>query len=159
MTKRSDTLDKEQKQLALCRQLITGNAFRSQEALRRALKQHGYRHISQSTVSRLLGLLGVTKARNAKGERTYILTAPAQAEPHAACPLAEMVLGIEANQEFILIQTVTGYGRAVGRLIDHHALPGVLGVVAGSSTVWVAPRSRDTLTQTRQQLSRLLMAG
>ncbi|MRD22527.1 ArgR family transcriptional regulator, partial [Bacillus thuringiensis] len=33
-----------------------------------------------------------------------------------------------------------GYGRAVARILDYHALPEILGVIAGSSIVWVAPR-------------------
>lgn len=52
-----------------------------------------------------------------------------------------MVVSIEHNSEFILIHTAAGYGRAVARILDYHALPEILGVVAGSSIVWVAPRS------------------
>ena len=150
VNKSQATLDKEQKQLALCRTLIAGHAYRSQEALRRD------RQVSQSTVSRLLSLLGVIKTRNARGHKIYILPPKPEALPHAACRLAEMVLSIEANHEFILVQTVAGYGRAVGRVIDHCALPEVLGVVAGSSMVWVAPRNSQAIAQTCRQLCRLL---
>jgi arginine repressor len=159
VNKSQTTLDKEQKQLALCRALIAGHAYGSQEALRRDLKRHGYRQISQSTVSRLLALLGVIKTRNAKGQKIYILSPQSQAVPHAACRLADMVLSVEANHEFILVQTVAGYGRAVGRVIDQGALPEVLGVVAGSSMVWVAPRHSQTIAQTCRQLCRLLGIG
>jgi arginine repressor len=50
-----------------------------------------------------------------------------------------MVVSVEHNSEFILIHTVAGYGRAVARILDYHQLPEILGVVAGSSIVWVAP--------------------
>ena len=159
VNKSQTTLDKEQKQLALCRALIAGHAYSSQEALRRDLKRHGYRQVSQSTVSRLLSLLGVIKTRNARGQRIYILNPQRQALPHAACRLAEMVLSVQANHDFILVQTVAGYGRAVGRVIDHCALPDVLGVVAGSSIVWVAPRNSQIIAQLQRQLCRLLGIG
>jgi arginine repressor len=55
-----------------------------------------------------------------------------------------MVVSVEHNSEFILIHTVAGYGRAVARILDYHQLPEILGVVAGSSIVWVAPVVKRT---------------
>ncbi|MDI5829475.1 response regulator, partial [Salmonella enterica subsp. enterica serovar Kentucky] len=43
------------------------------------------------------------------------------------------LFSVEHNSEFILIHTAAGYGRAVARILDYHALPEILGVVAGSS--------------------------
>lgn len=62
--------------------------------------------------------------------------------PDAGRSVAEMVLSVEHNGEFILIHTVAGYGRAVARILDFHALPEILGVIAGSNIVWVAPRGK-----------------
>ncbi|SUY05876.1 transcriptional regulator [Citrobacter youngae] len=64
-----DYSTKEQKQLAICQRLITEKSYLSQEALRRDLQQHGFTGISQSTVSRLLKLLGAIKIRNTKGQK------------------------------------------------------------------------------------------
>jgi arginine repressor len=62
-----------------------------------------------------------------------------------------MVVSVEHNSEFILIHTAAGYGRAVARILDYHAIPDILGVVASSSIVWVAPRdvSRTALVHKR----------
>lgn len=66
-----DYSTKEQKQLAICQRLISEKSYLSQEALRRDLQHHGFTGISQSTVSRLLKLLGAIKIRNTKGQKIY----------------------------------------------------------------------------------------
>lgn len=132
---------KEQQQLAVCQRLITEKSYLSQEEIRRDLQDHGFESISQSTVSRLLKMLGVIKIRNTKGQKIYSVNPQLRPAPDAARSIAEMVVSVEHNSEFILIHTVAGYGRAVARILDYHALPEILGVIAGSSIVWVAPGS------------------
>jgi arginine repressor len=132
--------EKDHNQLTLCQRLIVHKSYHSQEELRRDMQLHGFESISQSTVSRLLKLLGVIKIRNAKGQKTYALNPQSQPEPDAARSVAEMVISVEHNAEFVMIHAVAGYGRAVARILDYRALPEILGVVAGSSIVWIAPR-------------------
>lgn len=142
---------REQLQLAVCQRLIVEKSYLSQEAIRRDLQLHGFDSISQSTVSRLLKLLGVIKIRNAKGQKIYSVNPQLRPAPDAARSVSEMVVSVEHNSEFILIHTAAGYGRAVARILDYHAIPDILGVVAGSSIVWVAPRdvSRTALVHKR----------
>lgn len=131
---------REQLQLSVCQRLIVEKSYLSQEEIRRDLQIHGFDTISQSTVSRLLKLLGVIKIRNAKGQKIYSVNPQLRPAPDAARSINEMVVSVEHNSEFILIHTAAGYGRAVARILDYHAIPEILGVVAGSSIVWVAPR-------------------
>jgi len=142
---------REQLQLAVCQRLIVEKSYLSQEAIRRDLQLHGFDSISQSTVSRLLKLLGVIKIRNAKGQKIYSVNPQLRPAPDAARSVSEMVDSVENNSEFILIHTAAGYGRAVARILDYHAIPDILGVVASSSIVWVAPRdvSRTALVHKR----------
>ena len=137
---------KEQLQLTVCQRLIAEKGYLSQEEIRRDLQERGFETISQSTVSRLLKLLGVIKIRNAQ-------LRPA---PDAARTVSEMVVSVEHNSEFILIHTVAGYGRAVARILDYHQLPEILGVVAGSSIVWVAPRVVKRTALVHKQINYLL---
>ncbi|EHM51544.1 MAG: ArgR family transcriptional regulator [Yokenella regensburgei] len=151
------TSDKEQLQLSVCQRLIAEKSYLSQEELRSDLQRHGFSSISQSTVSRLLKLLGVIKIRNAKGQKIYSVNPQLRPAPNAARSIAEMVVSVEHNSEFILIHTAAGYGRAVARILDYHALPEILGVVAGSSIVWVAPRSVKRTALVQKQINYLLM--
>lgn len=134
-----DFSPKEQLQLTVCQRLIAEKSYFSQEELRRDLQERGFETISQSTVSRLLKLLGVIKIRNASAKSLFAESTVASGSGMPRT-VSEMVVSVEHNREFILIHTVVGYGRAVARVLDYHQLPEILGVVAGSSIVWVAPR-------------------
>ncbi|EPD7614082.1 arginine repressor, partial [Escherichia coli] len=142
--------------LAVCQRLITEKSYLSQEEIRRDLQNHGFDSISQSTVSRLLKLLGVIKIRNTKGQKIYSVNPQLLPTPDAGRSVAEMVLSVEHNGEFILIHTVAGYGRAVARILDFHALPEILGVIAGSNIVWVAPRVVKRTALVHKQINYLL---
>ncbi|MDU7101616.1 MAG: ArgR family transcriptional regulator, partial [Enterobacter sp.] len=107
---------KEQLQLTVCQRLIAEKSYLSQEEIRRDLQERGFDSISQSTVSRLLKLLGVIKIRNAKGLKIYSLNPQLRPAPDAARTVSEMVVSVEHNSEFILVHTVAGYGRAVARI-------------------------------------------
>lgn len=128
--------EKEELQLSVCQRLIGEKSYLSQEEIRRDLQNYGFETISQSTVSRLLKILGVIKIRNTKGQKIYSVNPQLRPAPDAARSISEMVVSVEHNSEFILIHTAAGYGRAVARILDYHALPEILGVVAGSSIVW-----------------------
>lgn len=156
MKEYDDYSAKEQQQLAVCQRLITERSYLSQEEIRRDLQEHGFVSISQSTVSRLLKLLGIIKIRNTKGQKIYSVNPQLRPAPDAARSVAEMVVSVEHNSEFILIHTVAGYSRAVARILDYHALPEILGVVAGSSIVWVAPRSVKRTGLVHKQINYLL---
>ena len=147
---------KEQLQLTVCQRLIAEKSYLSQEEIRRDLQERGFETISQSTVSRLLKLLGVIKIRNAKGLKIYSLNPQLRPAPDAARTVSEMVVSVEHNSEFILIHTVAGYGRAVARILDFHALPEILGVIAGSNIVWVAPRVVKRTALVHKQINYLL---
>lgn len=58
MKEYDDYSAKEQQQLAVCQRLISEKSYLSQEEIRRDLQNEGFEGISQSTVSRLLKLLG-----------------------------------------------------------------------------------------------------
>ncbi|ECP3598115.1 ArgR family transcriptional regulator, partial [Salmonella enterica] len=71
MKEYDDYSAKEQQQLAVCQRLISEKSYLSQEEIRRDLQNEGFEGISQSTVSRLLKLLGAIKIRNTKGQKIY----------------------------------------------------------------------------------------
>ena len=66
MTEYGDYSPKEQLQLTVCQRLIAEKSYLSEE-IRRDLQERGFETISQSTVSRLLKLLGVIKFEMPKG--------------------------------------------------------------------------------------------
>jgi len=146
----------EQQKLALCHKLISSNSYISQDEIRREMIRAGYPRIGQSSVSRLLKTLGVTKVRNAKGIRVYTLDQRHQTRPAIENPLSSMVLGVEHNTHFVLILTISGYARAIAKVLDMQNLPGILGIVAANSSVWVTPRNEYSVLYLYKYIARLL---
>ncbi|WP_413724195.1 arginine repressor [Sodalis sp. RH16] len=157
--KSTDSVAKEQRKLDLCHQLISSNNYASQDEIRREMIRAGYTRIGQSSVSRLLKSLGVTKVRNAKGIKVYTLDQRHQARPAIENPLSSMVLGVEHNTHFVLILTIAGYARAIAKVLDLQNLPGILGIVAANSSVWVSPRRDYSVLHLYKHISRLLGHG
>ena len=146
---------KEQRKLALCRKLVVSQRYSSQEEIRQMMRS-GYQGISQSTVSRLLKMLGVMKVQNAKGKKVYSLNALHHPAPDINEPLSAMLIDVEHNDKFVLIHMNSGYAKAMARIIDLCAWPAVLGVIASSNVVWIAPRDTRDVTQLHQRLLNLL---
>lgn len=158
MSKKSTaTRERELAQLMICRQLIANQSFHSQQQIRLALQQQGYPEISQSTVSRLLALLDVIKTVNARGERTYTLSPHFQSKPDAISPLSAMVLSVDYNEKFVIAHVVPGYARAIARVIEHAHLEDVLGIVATSNSIWIAPRNTLRTLQLQRAVLALVM--
>lgn len=157
MKKALSTLEKEHQQLLLCHQLIASKSYSSQEELRREFQRAGYKNIGQSTISQLLKSLGVMKVQNAKGKKVYALNEHSQLMPDAQRPVNEMVTDIDHNTQFVVVHVMPGYGRAVGRIIDHHRSHDVLGVIASSTTVLVAPRETTSMLKVCRIIRQILM--
>ncbi|CAI1043489.1 Arginine repressor [Serratia quinivorans] len=147
---------KEQRKLALCRKLVVSQRYSSQEEIRHQMMRSGYKGISQSTVSRLLKMLGVMKVQNAKGKKVYSLNALHHPAPDINEPLSAMLIDVEHNDKFVLIHMNSGYAKAMARIIDLCAWPAVLGVIASSNVVWIAPRDTRDVAQLHQRLLNLL---
>ncbi|QGH60825.1 arginine repressor [Serratia proteamaculans] len=147
---------KEQRKLALCRKLVVSQRYSSQEEIRHQMMRSGYQGISQSTVSRLLKMLGVMKVQNAKGKKVYSLNALHHPAPDINEPLSAMLIDVEHNDKFVLIHMNSGYAKAMARIIDLCAWPAVLGVIASSNVVWIAPRDTRDVAQLHQRLLNLL---
>lgn len=154
--KSTSTLEREQQQLALCRQLIVNHSFHSQQEIKQAFQQQGFRGISQSTISKLMKLLNVVKITNARGEKIYALNPVMQAPPNAVSPLSTMVISADFNDKFVIIHVAVGYARAVARVIEYHNFPEVLGIVAINNSIWVAPRNTRQTRLLHHQLLAVL---
>ncbi|EAA9929364.1 ArgR family transcriptional regulator, partial [Salmonella enterica] len=106
----------EQQRLTLCRKLIMTGQYSSQEEIRSEMKKAGYKRISQSSVSRMLTMLGVIKIRNARGVQVYSLHRRADADSlssELSKPLIAMVTSVEHSSKFILVHTTKGCGRVI----------------------------------------------
>lgn len=121
--------------------------IRSQEALREALEGHGI-EVTQSALSRDLREMGVIKTPTGyalPGSVSAAAPLAARAPGPAAKPLEralhEFLLSAEAAGQLVVLKTSAGKANALAVELDGAGLPGVVGVLAGDDTIFVAARS------------------
>lgn len=117
------------------RELLSGGRASTQAQLCALLAARGH-EVTQSTISRDLKRLGAQRTMAGDGVPVYRL---AVAGPPGLSP--GIVLGIEHNEQLVVLRTPAGLAQAVGLDIDALAHPEVLGTLAGDDTVLVVPRS------------------
>ena len=159
------TLSKPARQARIAA-ILARQPVRSQEELAELLGQYAGAQVTQATLSRDLDELGVVKTRGAGGHLVYALPqgpdgpgmAPsgqtaagqnAQNGSHAGpgeLPqrltryLTELLTSAEASANLVILRTPAGAAQFLASVIDHAALPAILGTVAGDDTVLVITR-------------------
>ena len=128
---------------------------RSQEELADLLARYVGVQVTQATLSRDLDELGVVKTRGRGGHLVYALPdgpvgpgLPAGDEPangdsmpaRLTRYLGELLTSAEASANLVVLRTPAGAAQFLASVIDHAALPAILGTVAGDDTVLLITR-------------------
>ncbi len=120
--------------------LLASQQVKSQPELRDLLAQRGV-EVTQATMSRDLLELGAVRLRGADGHLVYVIDngSDGSDERAASARLArvveELVVGVEASSNLVVVRTPPGAAQFLASSIDHGGLPGVIGSVAGDDTV------------------------
>jgi transcriptional regulator of arginine metabolism len=138
--------------------ILAREQVRSQEELAELLERYASVHVTQATLSRDLDELGVVRLRAPGGALVYALPeepggpgshpgsalAGASSEPpqdsRLARYLSELMTSAEASANLVVLRTPAGAAQFLASVLDHAALPSVLGTVAGDDTVLVIAR-------------------
>jgi transcriptional regulator of arginine metabolism len=150
--------------------ILAREQVRSQEELADLLERYASVHVTQATLSRDLDELGVVRLRSSDGALVYALPeepggpgsrpggalayVPSEehggsARPPAGEPvhssrltryLGELLTSAEASANLVVLRTPAGAAQFLASVIDHAALPSILGTVAGDDTVLVITR-------------------
>src|ERR1700745_2661765 len=145
--------------------ILAREQVRSQEELADLLERYAGVHVTQATLSRDLDELGIVRLRSG-GSLVYALPEEpggpgshpgglgsqpgarfaglSGAEPPHAARLArslgELMTSAEASANLVVLRTPAGAAQFLASVIDHAALPSVLGTVAGDDTVLLIAR-------------------
>ncbi len=138
--------------------ILAREQVRSQEELADLLEQYAGVHVTQATLSRDLDELGIVRLRSG-GTLVYALpeepggpgSHPSGASARAAGSespndarlaryLGELMTSAEASANLVVLRTPAGAAQFLASVIDHAALPAVLGTVAGDDTVLLIAR-------------------
>ncbi|HEX3188255.1 MAG TPA: arginine repressor [Streptosporangiaceae bacterium] len=145
--------------------ILAREQVRSQEELADLLERYAGVHVTQATLSRDLDELGIVRLRSG-GALVYSLPeVPGGPGSHPGGPgsqsgariaglsgsesphdarlaryLGELMTSAEASANLVVLRTPAGAAQFLASVIDHAALPSVLGTVAGDDTVLLIAR-------------------
>ena len=148
--------------------ILAREQVRSQEELADLLERYAGVHVTQATLSRDLDELGIVRLRSGgslvyalpeepggpgshpggPGSQSAARLAGTAAATGAESPydarlaryLGELMTSAEASANLVVLRTPAGAAQFLASVIDHAALPSVLGTVAGDDTVLLIAR-------------------
>lgn len=125
----------------LVRRVLADEAIHNQEQLREVLTGHGF-IVTQATISRDLDAVGAVKVGDGNGGRYAIVAVgdrmdPAQAFSDLRRALDQFLVSIAVAEPLVVIKVPPGAAHLVASHVDHAAVEGVLGTVAGDDTLLI----------------------
>ena len=121
--------------------LVQDRPLSTQAEVAEALRDTGFDAV-QTTVSRDIAQLGLTKVRNAEGRLVYALPGAEDLNRlgELTAALRRWTLGLVATGNLVVVATPAGYANALAQAIDAARLPDIAGTLAGDNTIFVAAR-------------------
>jgi len=147
--------------------MLSHTSVHTQDQLRETLLAAGF-SVTQATLSRDLDEIGATKVLGPAGESIYAV--PADGDPRRTpAPLpdadavarmgrvaAEVVTGIDASLNIVVVHTRPGAAHYLAGAIDRNGWPQILGTVAGDDTVLLVTSSASSGDEVKDLLLELV---
>ena len=121
--------------------LVRERPLSTQAEVAEALRETGHDAV-QTTVSRDIAQLGLTKVRNANGKLVYSLPGAEDLNRlgELTAALRRWTLTLTATGNLVVVRTPPGYASALAQALDAAPIPDLAGTVAGDNTIFVAAR-------------------
>ena len=153
-------MTRRERQAAILR-LVAERELSTQAQVADALRDEGV-DVVQTTVSRDIHELGLTKVRGAGGRLVY--AAPGTASDAGRMralrtALREYAIGFEPTGSLLVITTPASFASPLAEAIDRAGHPLVAGTIAGENTIFVAAREGVTGAALRDDLRTLTLEG
>jgi transcriptional regulator of arginine metabolism len=141
-------------------QLVREREISTQSELAAALRDAGY-DVVQTTVSRDIADLGLTKVRSESGRLVYAPPGRSNGDRFRELSLAlrRWALSVEASGNLVVILTPRGYATPLADAVDDAGHPDVIGTIAGENTIFVVTREGVSGAELRETLRSYLMEG
>jgi len=150
---------KRQRQEAIIRKVKAG-AVTSQRQLVELLSREGFR-VSQTTVSRDLDELGLTKGRDASGRGHYgrVDSFRGGADPTSGLRrmAPDFLLSAKPAGNLVVLKTTTGNAQGLAAALDAAGIDGAAGTVAGDDTILVICSNGVSSSKVSKQIMKFAM--
>lgn len=137
-------------------ELINKYDIETQEELARILNSHGCK-VTQSTVSRDIRELNLSKVSTKEGKQKYAFTARDETvlNERYTRVMKDGLLSVDIAQNILVVRTVSGMAMAVAAAIDALKLPEVMGCIAGDDTIFCAIKTTEEAYKVMNKLGRI----
>lgn len=134
------------KRQELILRMVEENDIETQEELISRLNDEGYL-VTQSTISRDIRDLKLTKVTTSKGVYKYVAPRTYEGGGSFRNSLSDSILTVDWAMNQIVIKTMPGMAQALATAIDRMERPDVLGCVAGDDTIIIVARSPEAAAE------------
>jgi transcriptional regulator of arginine metabolism len=151
-------VNKDERHAAIQR-LIREQPISTQTELADALRKAGH-DVVQTTVSRDIHELGLTKTRNGDGHLVYVFPEDSDGfDQDVAEALSRWALTLEASGNLVVVTAPYGYAQALAQAIDNARHPHIVGTIGGENTVLLIAREPYTGAQLVKEIEEVRRAA
>jgi transcriptional regulator of arginine metabolism len=151
-------MNRNERHAAILR-LVREQPLSTQTELADALRAEGH-DVVQTTVSRDIHELGLTKVRHESGRLVYAQPEDAAAvDEDLSDALGRWALSLEPSGNLVVVLTPYGYASPLAQAIDLARHPHVAGTIAGENTVLLVAREPVTGAELADELRARRMRG
>ena len=144
-------------------EIITQKDISTQEELKDSLEKAGFL-VTQATVSRDIGVLGLKKVNTSFGKKKYIYEGKEKIkeikeDDKYIRVLRDGFVSMDMAQNILVIKTVSGMAMAVAASIDALGFEEIVGTIAGDDTIMMAIRSVEDTKKCMGKFREILKAN
>ena len=140
--------------------LVRDRAISTQSELVDALREEGH-DVVQTTISRDVHELGLTKVRAPSGRLVYAAPGADDADRFRAIGVAirRYATRVEHAGPLVVLTTPSGYASALAQAIDEGSHPSIAGTLAGDNTIFIAAKDGIPAGDLQAELAAYLNDG
>jgi transcriptional regulator of arginine metabolism len=140
------------------RDIVERQPIRTQHELAAALRERGFR-VTQATVSRDIGEIGLVKSNRDGGTAYELPTGTTDADASPEQKLRDLIAGLPLDIReaglLLVIRALPGSAHAIAAALDRCHWPEVVGSLAGDDTLFVAFADAASLRRISHKIEQL----
>ena len=137
-------------------ELIEKYDIETQDELAQKLREERFM-VTQATVSRDIREMNLTKVSVPGARQKYAVEKNNRYETLDSYKkvLSTGIISVDAAENLIVIKTISGVAMAVAAALDHMAIDGLMGCIAGDDTIFLAVKDKNLTMSIKAQIEKM----